>query len=401
MHTSTPELHELRDFDSFTNYLFAGFGNKRGRHNLGLSVQSRLMTIDRKNSQVSGAHLAPTPEQADAYRQKLTRATLGNWSDEVVIGRLRPLAYRTLPQASAWIVDSSAIPKKGDKSVGVSHQYCGQLGKRANCQAFVSVHLSTTRLSLPLETELYLPEVWCDDLERRREAGVPDEVIYRTKAEIALDQIDRLLDAGCPKKTVVADADFGTAQYFRQGCAERGLTYMAGIRKHITVLRPRQLKDLPDAVMSVAEVARALPKAAWETITWREGSKGELSSQFASLRVTPAQGHHHGKVLEDEQWLLIEWPDDKDEPTNYWFSNFDRRCSKRRLVRKAHLRWRVERDYQDLKQEIGLGDYQGRTWTGFHHHLTLCMAAMVYLALQRRVFSPVERPVFGPDQARP
>jgi SRSO17 transposase len=263
------------------------------------------------------------------------------------------------------------------------------------------VHLSTSTLSLPLIMDLFLPKEWAFNPDRRAEAGVPEDIEFRTKSQIAVDQIDRLLDAGCARKTVVADADFGTNQKFRKDLQMRGLEYMGGTRKIVTVMQPKKLRHLDREAMTLLEVAKALPAKAFRRITWREGTKGELSSRFAALRVVPAQGRHAGKELEQEQWLLIEWPEGEKEPTHYWFSNLSERTSLRRLVRLAMLRWRVERDYQDLKQELGLKDYQGRMWRGFHHHLVLCMAAMYYLALHRRVFPPEDRAVAWPRQARP
>lgn len=388
MDTTTPALSEFRNFDSFVDYVFSGIGYRSSRENMGLYVQSRLMTIDRKNNEVSGAVLAPSADKADAYRQKLNRATLNDWATEPVVERLDRIAYELMPQALAWIIDSTGLPKKGDKSVGVSKQYCGELGKLTNCQTIVSTHLSTSTHSLPLLADLFLPEVWAYDPERRAEAGVPEEIEFRTKSQMAIDQVDRLIEAGFDPKTLVFDAAFGVKQKLRQQLQARKLTYQAAQRKDITVMRPQKLRHVDQETMTLGEVAKALHHKAWQTVTWREGSKRELSSRFAALRVVPAQGHSWKNELEEEQWLLIEWPEGKDEPSDYWFSNHGPRTSLRRLVKLAHVRWRIERDYQDMKQELGLGDYQGRSWRGFHHHLVMCMAAMVYLALHRRVFPP-------------
>nr|WP_168210609.1 IS701 family transposase [Persicimonas caeni] len=395
MDTTTPALSDFRDFDAFVDYAFDGIGYKTTRDNLGLYVQSRLLTIDRKNSEVSGAHLAPAPHKADAYRQKLTRSTLNEWPTEAVTERLWALAYQIMPNASAWIIDSSGIPKKGDKSVGVAHQYCGELGKLANCQVLVSVHLSTSTLSLPLIMDLFLPEEWAFDPDRRAEVGVPEDIEFRSKPQMAVDQIDRLLDAGCAQKVVVADADFGANQEFRKSLQMRGLEYMGGTRKNVTVMRPNKLRHHDQEAMSLFEVAKALPDKAFCTITWREGTKGELSSRFAALRVVPAQGRHFGKELEEEQWLLIEWPEGEKEPRHYWFSNLSQRTSIRRLVRLAMLRWRIERDYQDLKQELGLKDYQGRMWRGFHHHLSCAWPRCTTWRFTARFFPLKRAPSIG------
>lgn len=395
MNKETTKQSQIRSFDEFTDYLFAGPDTTSRRKNLGLYVQSRMLTIDRKNHQVVGEAIAPSKDEADAYRQRLNRVILARWKTEQVRDRLWKLDHELLPQASSWIVDSTGLPKKGDKSVGVGWQYCGQLGKTANCQVVTSLHLATAKQSLPLAMDLYLPKKWANDEQRRREAKIPEDIEFRTQYQIALDQMDALVEAGYPERIVVADSGFGDNSNFRNGLVERGLDYVVAIHPKASVRPVRPVGVLPAEPINVKKLAEKLPKKAFHKVTWRMGTKGELSSRFAALRV----GVSNQPGL--EQWLLIEWPSNTKEPVGLWLSNLGPRTSMKRLVRLAHLRWRVERDYQDMKQELGLGDYQGRTWPGFHHHLTLCMAAFTYLALHRRVFPPEPRPITGGDSAQP
>ncbi len=393
------DIDEYASFDLFSDYLFEGFGRVELRENMGLYVQSRLMTIPRKNHEAAGIYLAENPEEADAIRQRLNRATLAPWSNKTATQRLGALNHELLPHAHAWLFDVTSFPKKGTKSPGVARQYCGELGKRANCQQVISLHLAAWNAALPMIMELYLPEEWTEDPERCREAGIPEEVEFRTRTEMALDQIDALLDAGFPRKTVIADTEFGVDQEFRQKLRARRLDYMLQIRKNITVERPHCLTGRTDAeTLSVSKVAELLPKRAYKTMELRDGTKGTIRGRFAALRVRTAQVPEGGG-REEKQWLLIEQPSEEEEPTHFWLSSLPPKRSLRKLAKLSRLRWRVERNYQDLKQEIGLGEFQGRKWRSFHHHLTLCMAAMTYLAIHRRVFPPQPLPFGRGDEA--
>lgn len=384
-HQTKPD--ELQNFNAFADYLFATPETESRRENLGLYVQSRMLTIDRKNHQVVGEHIAPETDKADAYRQRLNRVVLARWQTEQVRQRLWSLADQILPEPNAWIIDSTSLPKKGTKSVGVARQYCGELGKMANCQTIVSVHRSTTTNSLPMAMDLYLPSSWAEDDQRRQEAKVPDDIEFRTQYQIALDQIDALREVGRPSQVVVADSGFGQYSVFRNELIERGLKYVVAVHRKEKLRVVDPIDDQFLEPMQVKELVEHLPRRAFRTVRWRQGTKGMLSSEFLALRVEPVS--QPGAI----QWLLVEWPEEADEPTDWWLSNLDKRTSLNRLVRLAHLRWRVERDYQDMKQQLGLGDYQGRTWPGFHHHLTLCMAAFYYLAIHRRISPPERRAV--------
>ncbi len=284
------------------------------------------------------------------------------------------------------------------------HQYCGQLGKQANCQVSVSLSIANHSASLPVAYRLYLPKDWTKDRARRKKAGVPSKIGFKTKPEIALEQIRWACEAGLPRGVGLMDVANGNDSRLRAGMTALDVPYVAGIQPNTLMWRsgtgPRRKgkplnntgrRDEPDLI-SAKEVMLGLPKRAWRTVRWREGSTDWLSSRFARVRV--GVGHNQldpGSLL--REWLLIEWPEDEAEPTKYWLSTLPSNVSFRRLVDLAKMRWRIERDYQELKQEVGLGHYEGRGWRGFHHHATLCIAAygsqLMVLIAARATIPPV------------
>jgi SRSO17 transposase len=320
------------------------------------------------------------------------------WSDDDVLTKVRQMV---LPQITrdgpieAWIIDDTGIPKKGQHSVGVSHQYCGQLGKQANCQVAVTLSLANRHASLPVAYRLYLPKAWAEDDDRRAKAGVPEEITFKTKPQIALEQIRWACEVGLPGRMALLDAGYGHDSKLRAGITELGKHYVAGIQPQTLVWKPgtrpgrtpkKGHRDAPDTI-SVKDLALGLRKRAWRTIQWREGSNEWLSSRFARVHVHVASGHERpGEPT--KEWLLIEWPEGEKEPTKYWLSTLPSDIAFRDLVDAAKLRWRIERDYQELKQEVGLGHYEGRGWRGFHHHATMCIAAYGFLISERETIPP-------------
>ncbi len=273
----------------------------------------------------------------------------------------------------------------------------------------VSLSVANDQASLPIAFRLYLPEAWAEDPERRAKAGVPEEVGFETKTAIALGQIRRALEDGVPGGIVLGDAGYGDETDFRVGVSELDLRYVLGIRPGTSVWPPGQA-PLPPAPwsgqgrpptrlrrspehqpVSVGQLAQSLPRRAWRTVTWREGSQTELTSRFAAQRVRPAHRDTLRTEPWPEEWLLIEWPAGAEEPTKCWLSNLPPRTPLKDLVHTAKARWLIERDYQELKQEIGLGHYEGRGWRGFHHHASLCIAAYGFLMAERRLFPPQAR----------
>jgi SRSO17 transposase len=284
----------------------------------------------------------------------------------------------------------------------VARQYCGQLGKQDNCQVAVSVSLATERGSVPIAWRLYLPEKWAKDRQRRKKAGVPKQVKFQTKPDIALDQMRAAKAAGVAIGIVLADAGYGNETAWREALSTMELEYCVGIQSVTTVWtagtgpvppkaknkigrpRTRWQRVTGTAPLSVKGVAETLTAQRWRTVDWREGTNETLSSRFAAVRVRAALRDEEGlRAPRAQQWLLIEWPIDQAEPTKYWLSTLPARTTLVDLVKTAKMRWRIERDYQDLKQEFGLSHYEGRGWRGFHHHATLCITAYGFLLADR------------------
>ena len=335
------------------------------------------------------------------------------WNDEEMLAQVRQEVLPSMQKHSpvvAWIVDDTGFPKQGKHSVGVARQYCGQIGKHDNCQAAVSLSVSTWGSSLPIAWRLYLPEVWCQDSARLQQAGVPQEIAFQTKPEIALQQIRQALADKVAVGVVLADAGYGNGTLFRTAITNLGLEYIVGIESSTTVWEPGQQplpapprkpgrgampKRLRRAAdhqpISVKQLALGLPSSAWKDIRWRQGSRETLRSRFAAVRVRPAHRDEKRTEPHPEEWLLIEWPKKESEPTKYWLSTLPEKTSLRSLVKTAKHRWIIERDYEELKQELGLGHYEGRGWRGFHHHATLCIAAYGFLISERNRFSPSAR----------
>ena len=350
-----------------------------------------LLPCERKSVEPMAAVTAP--ERVGAQHQALLHFVAeGVWSDEVVLVKVREMVLPGIERhgpIAAWIIDDTSFPKHGSHSVGVTHQYCGQLGKQENCQVAVSLSVANHHASLPVAYRLYLPKSWAEDKMRRKKAGVPGEIAFQTKPKIALDQLAWACAAGLPRGVVLMDAAYGTDAALRRGARDLGLDYAAAVHARSLVEAVSSKAGTGDAGKMTAEaLARGLPKQAWHTITWREGVAQPLSSRFARIRVQ-ARGEGCTKD-EPEEWLLIEWPKGETAPTRFWLSTLPQTIAFDRLVDITMMRWRIERDYQDLKQEVGLGHFEGRGWRGFHHHATMCIAAYGFLISERGAFSPSE-----------
>jgi SRSO17 transposase len=282
----------------------------------------------------------------------------------------------------------------------------------------VSLSVTTETASMPVAFRLYLPEVWGNDSQRREQPGVPVEVQFQTKPEIALAQIRRARKRGIPEGVVLADAGYGTDTGFRAQLTKMELPYVVGIPSTVTVWRPgtgpkpapayqgtgrppRLLqRDRKHQPVAVKQLAQSLPAAAWKNVTWRPGVKKKLRSRFAALRIRPAHRDYWRAEAHPQEWLLIEWAKGESEPTKYWLSTLPPDTSLTELVRMAKHRWIIERDYQELKQELGLGHFEGRGWRGFHHHATLCFAAYGFLVAERNRFSPQRASAISNYQCR-
>jgi SRSO17 transposase len=280
------------------------------------------------------------------------------------------------------------------------------LGKQENCRVAVSVSLASEEVSIPAAYRLYLPETWANDLERRKQAGVPKEIRFQTKPDIALGQIRSLVNEDVPRGVVLADAAYGNDNGFREGLESLGLSYAVGIQSSTTLWPPGIVPLPPQAKgkmgrpprllrrneqhqpLTAKDLALCLSATDLHKVSWREGTRGMMRSRFAAVPVRVAHRDYWRKEPHPEQWLLIEWPTGEKEPSKYWLSNLPASIALRKLVAIAKLRWRIERDYEELKQELGLGHFEGRNWRGFHHHATLSIAAYGFLVRERCLFPP-------------
>ena len=372
-------------------------GRQERRHYAEVYIRGLLMDGERKSIEPM-AHRLPDGD-VQALQQFVNQSP---WSYQTVRASLaRKMEGELVPEAY-WIIDDVSLPKKGEHSVGVARQYCGALGKTANCQVAVTLDLGTEDSSIPLDWALYLPEEWTKDRDRLKKAGVPEEITFKTKLELALGLIDEVRAWGLRDRVVLADSAYGGAYEFRRGLRDRGLDYVlqveAGMtawtedphpdvppmKKSGTIPRKRlYAQELPPSP-SLREIAKNLPKTHWKKVTWREGTQGPLCSRFARLIVWMANGLVQGKTMKIQpEELLIEWPEHSPEPLKYWLSSLSPHISFRRLVRKAKGRFRIEQDYREMKMEVGLDHFEGRSWQGWHHHVTLVARAYSFLLLER------------------
>lgn len=375
---------------------------------MGNYTKGLLLPLERKSVEPMAARLAPGNVRR-MHQSPHHIVADAAWSDAALLKEVGEQVLPTMTRQHkliAWVVDYTGFPKKGRHSVGVTRQYCGQVGKQENCRIAVSVSLATEQASLPARYQLYLPESWAGDAKLRKKAGVPEETRFQTKQGIALDQIRSLCDEGVERGVVLADVAYGNDHDFREHLESLELEYVVGIQSTTSAWppgtaplppkvrktpgRPAHLlrRDPHHQPLSVKEMALCLTPGDLRRINWREGTRGAMHSRFACLRVRIAHRDYWRSQPHPEQWLLIEWPKEEKEPTKYWLSNLPESIPLRRLVLLAKQRWIIERDYQELKQELGLGHFEGRGWRGFHHHASLCIAAYGFLVRERCLSPP-------------
>ncbi|MDQ0604039.1 SRSO17 transposase [Streptomyces canus] len=396
----------------------------RARAKLALFVADVFASVSRKDQRAKGdcylrglmldgrrKSIQPMAERLpDGNEQNLQQFVNQSTWDPVPVRRR--IAQRMVPRIGpdAWVVDDVSFPKDGKMSVAVARQYCGALGKRANCQVAVSVHAVSDAASCPLQWRLFVPQEWADDAGRRQKTGIPQEVGHREKWRLALDSIDELATWNLVPPVVVADAGYGQNADFRDGLEGRGIGYVVAIRSDVSVHPhdarpaapawsgngPRPQSRYRDKPSSVAALAAGRGRQAFSEVTWREGSRGPMRSRFSALRVRPAgvrarrlaqaaamAEHGHWDGVLPEVTLLAEWPEGAEAPTDYWLSNLPADTPIAELVRLAKIRWRIEHDYRELKHGLGLDHFEGRSWNGWHHHVTLVTAAHAFLTEQR------------------
>jgi SRSO17 transposase len=385
-----------RRLDHFLGELTEPMGRNERAHWARVYVQGLLLDGQRKSVEPIAERISGADVQA--LRQFLSQSP---WEVAEVQRRLALKVVDTLSEPELWILDETSFPKAGEHSVGVARQYCGALGKIANCQVAVSLHWSGAQASCPLSWRLYLPQEWLQDAERAAEVKLPAGLKYQSKTSLALELIAQALEWKLPRLPIVADSAYGNSFDFRRTLREWGLDYIVAVEPTTAVWttdpngpwtpppasgrpgRPQRhppVDDLPPTQTLLA-VARSLPASAWRSVQWRQGSKGPMRSRFAKVLIWAAHGwqaHAHPERV--AEWLLIEWPAEAREPTDYWLGHMMAEVvGLRRLVRMARGRWRIEQDYRELKEELGLDHFEGRHWLGWYHHVTLVSMAFAFL----------------------
>lgn len=381
---------------SFLQDLAVLMGRAERRHWAAMYIRGLLLDGERKSIEPMAARLPGADVQA--LRQFVNQSP---WPWLPVQEALAQKVVDELLPEAAYIVDETSFPKQGSHSVGVARQYCGALGKVANCQVAVSVHLGTDAACVPLTWALFLPKGWLTDPARRAEVGIPPDTRYQTKGELALACLDRCRAWGLGQRVVLADSEYGNSSEWRAALHTRRLPYCVRVEPTTKAWpspprparRPRyQGRGRPrtrgrvtaPAPHSLAALARALPARAWHTVTWRPGSKGPLTSRFARFSVWCAHRWTTGRRLAlREETCLVEWPAEERDPTKYWLADLrGETLGLRRFVRLAKGRWRIEQDYLQLKDELGLDHFEGRSYLGWYHHVTLASMAYAFLTLE-------------------
>jgi SRSO17 transposase len=408
--TSEPGAQEKR-FAAYMEGLAKAAGHADRESPLKNYCVGLLLPGERKSVEPMAARLAP--DNIQRMHQSLHHLVAdAPWNDEEMLWQVRSSVLPAMQEQRkivCWIVDDTGFPKKGSHSVGVARQYCGQVGKQDNCRVAVSLSVATWSASLPIAFRLYLPESWTEDKKRRKEGGIPEEIQFQTKPQIALAQIKTAVEEEVMRGVVVADAGYGVDGRFRAGITELGLEYAVGVQSSLTAWapgteplpplprkqtgRPASLlrRDKDHQPVSAKQLASDVAAKEWKMVNWRQGTGQKLRSRFAALRVRPAHRDYWRAEPHAEEWLLIEWPKGEPEPAKYWLSTLSVDTKLKDLVAIVKQRWIIERDYEELKQELGLGHYEGRGWRGFHHHATLCIASYGFLLAERSRFSPSAR----------
>jgi SRSO17 transposase len=411
-------------FEKYVEVLVKALGHASREQPACWYLRGLMLPGERKSVEPMAARVHPQDVRS-AHQRMHHLVADSEWSDQsllsAVAGEVAPALARGGP--CYWIIDDTGLRKYGRHSVGVARQYCGQLGKTENCQVAVSLSLATLEGSLPLAWRLYLPREWTEQPKRCKAAGVPEAVGFSTKGELAWRQIEAALAAAVPRGVVLADAGYGDEAAFRDRLDAQGLAYAVGIRQTTKVWweqyqpapvsaqtrgrpRVRVKRDAVHQPISVFDLARALPARSYRTLTWREGTNTRLGSRFARVRCCAAQYNRP----REQQWLIIEWPMGEPQPTKYFLSNLPADTSFKALINTLKMRWRIEHDYRELKEEVGLDHYEGRNWRGFHHHASLCIAAYGFLMLVRlsgvkkntaRIQAPALPKTFRPRGAGP
>jgi SRSO17 transposase len=360
----------------------------RKRESFAMYALGVLSDGERKSTEPIAARACAGPERARAAHEKLLHFVgRSRWSDRAV--RLESARYAiealsTKEPVTTWIVDDTGFLKQGKHSVGVQRQYTGSAGKIANCQLGVSLVVATPTEHLPIDFELYLPESWTEDVARREQARIPPDVVFKSKVDLAIEMMRRARSDDIPGELVLADSFYGRSSDFRGAIRDLGMDYAVAVDSDTMMHLVEDDQRVLDERIRADRVA--CNRRDFRRVTWREGTKDTMVSRFCFRRVVVDRDGA------DAQWLVAEWPEHEDTPTRFVLTTLPRRLSKAQIVRLLKERWRTERAYEDLKGELGLDHFEGRSYPGWHHHVSVVLCCYAFVVAERvRHFPPSRR----------
>lgn len=387
MALKTSEIAAAARLEQFFDRIGVHLKDRRKRESFAMYAFGILSDGERKSAEPIAARTCADPEETNNVHSKLLYfLARSEWDDRAVrleAARYAIEAVQKREPVAAWIIDDTGFLKQGTHSVGVQRQYTGSAGKVTNCQIGVSLAAATSSEQIPVDFELYLPTCWADDLQRRHEARIPDSVTFKTKIELALEMIERAVQNGIPGSVLLADSAYGDSTDFRNAVRKLGLDFAVGVLPTLGVVRCDRLDRINAKPESVEQLVAALPKKAFRRLTWRDGSRRPLRSRFCFVRVKTT--HDDGVALADREplWLVAEWLDGEAKPGKFILTTLPRRMSHKEIVRILKERWRTERMYEDLKGELGLDHFEGRSFPGWHHHVSVVLCCFAYVVAER------------------
>ena len=389
----TSEIAAAARLEEFFERIGVHLKDRRKRESFAMYAFGILGDGERKSAEPIAARACADPDQTNNVHSKLIYFLARSaWDDRAVrleAARYAIEAVQEREPVTTWIVDDTGFLKQGTHSVGVQRQYTGSAGKITNCQVGVSLAVATASEPIPVDFELYLPTSWIEDPARRHEARIPDEIPFKTKVQLAQEMIERAVREGIPGSILLADSAYGDSTEFRNGIRKLGLDFAVGVLPTLGVVRLDRLDRINAKRESVAELVAALPKKAFRRLVWRDGTRRKMRSRFCFVRVKTT--HDDGIALADREplWLVAEWPEGESKPAKFILTTLPRRMSHKEIVRILKERWRTERMYEDLKGELGLDHFEGRSFPGWHHHVSVVLCCYAFVVAERvRAFPP-------------
>lgn len=387
------EIATAARLEEFFGHIETHLKDSRKRESFAMYACGILGDGERKSAEPIAARACADPDEAHNTHNKLLHF-LGRsaWNDRAV--RLEAARYaieeiQKRERITTWIVDDTGFLKQGTESVGVQRQYTGSAGKITNCQIGVSLAIATGTEHLPLDFELYLPTKWAQDEARRQQARIPETVMFKTKIGLALDMIERAVHSNVPGEIILADAAYGEASEFRNTIRLLGFDFAVGVQSTLRVVRLDAQDSVNEKPDTAAELVARLGPKRFRKLTWREGTKAKLSSRFCFVRVKVAEDDGLTVAEHEPVWLIAEWPEGEKAPSKFLLTTLARRMSKKQIVRLCKERWRTERMYEDLKGELGLDHFEGRSFPGWHHHVSVVLCCYAFVVAERsRSFPP-------------